>query len=342
MHSNDPDSSSVLSLPQPVKKSVPAFEVSRTKPDRLLSPAARTIDMFAIVIPFAAFVAAVVLLWGRGINWMQLGLMIAMYLLTGFGVTVGFHRLFAHKAFETQPAVRATLAILGSMSVQGPLFWWVALHRRHHHFSDAEGDPHSPHLHDGGLGSIIAGAWHSHVGWLFKSDEPGANRYVVDLQKERSLATINKLYPLWAALSLLVPAAIGGLITRTWAGASWGLVWGGLARVFLVHHITWSVNSVCHLWGSQPFDSHDHSRNNALFGLLALGEGWHNNHHAFPTSARHGLRWWEVDVTYWVIQCMAAVGLARRVKVPAAPTVEGRRAVRKFEAPTPDKSKIRA
>jgi stearoyl-CoA desaturase (Delta-9 desaturase) len=326
MHSNDQDSLNTLVLIPPDESPSPVPGISTVRPDRLISPVARTIDMCAIVIPFAVFIAAVVLLWGHGVNWMQLGLMIGMYLFTGFGVTVGFHRLFAHKAFETQPAVRATLAILGSMSVQGPLLWWVALHRRHHHYSDADGDPHSPHLHDGGVLNVIAGAWHSHVGWLFKSDEPGATRYVGDLLKQRSLAAISRLYPLWAALSLLIPAVVGGLITRTWAGALWGLVWGGLARVFLVHHITWSVNSVCHLWGSQPFDSHDHSRNNALFGLLALGEGWHNNHHAFPTSARHGLRWWEIDVTYWVIQCMAVIGLARRVKVPAARIMEERRA----------------
>ena len=173
--------------------------------------------------------------------------------------------------------------------------------------------------------AAIAGAWHSHAGWLFKGDEPGATRYVLDLAKERSLTIVSNLYPLWVTNSLLLPAALGGLITRTWAGAIWGLVWGGLARVFLVHHITWSVNSVCHLWGTRPFESHDLSRNNAIFGLLALGEGWHNNHHAFPTSARHGLRWWEIDLTYWVIRGLALVGLARRVRVPNARVMQERR-----------------
>jgi stearoyl-CoA desaturase (delta-9 desaturase) len=286
-------------------------------PDKLISPFSRLIDYSAIVVPFLAFVGAGILLWGRGLNWIQLAVMFGMYLFTGYGVTVGYHRLFTHKAFECSRFARITLAVLGSMSVQGPLLWWVAMHRRHHHHSDSPGDPHSPHLHGGSILSKISGAWHSHVGWLFKGDAPNATRYVVDLVKEKPLAVISDLYPLWAALSLLVPAALCGLFMRTWTGALWGFLWGGLARVFFVHHITWSVNSVCHLWGSQPFESHDQSRNNTLFGILALGEGWHNNHHAFPTSARHGLQWWQIDTSYWVIQCMAALGLASRVRVPA-------------------------
>lgn len=300
-------------------------ENSTPQPDNLIPPLSRAIDLTAMFVPFVVFVVGVVLLWDRAINWMQVGLMIGMYFFTGFGVTVGFHRLFTHRAFEAGPKVRIVLAVLGSMSVQGPLLWWVAMHRRHHHHSDAPGDPHSPHLQGGGFRGLLAGAWHSHFGWLYKPDAPGATRYVPDLLKERSLVIISKLYPLWAALSLLVPAVLGGMITRSMAGTLWGFVWGGVVRIFLVHHITWSVNSACHIWGSQPFRSNDHSRNNAIVGLLALGEGWHNNHHAFPTSARHGLRWWEVDASYWLIRCMAAVGLARRVRVPGERVMDARR-----------------
>ena len=328
MQQSDPDSNSlaVMERVTPSGPNSPTISEDSTPPrDNLIPPLSRAVDYMAIVIPFVVFVVAVVLLWDRGVNWMQVGLMIGMYLFTGFGVTVGFHRLFTHRAFETGPTVRIVLAILGSLSVQGPLLWWVAMHRRHHHHSDAPGDPHSPHQHEGGFRGMVAGAWHSHVGWMFKPDEPGATRYVLDLMKERPLRIISALYPLWAALSLLIPALLSGLITRSMAGAMWGFVWGGLARVFLVHHITWSVNSACHLWGSQPFESHDQSRNNAIVGLLALGEGWHNNHHAFPNSARHGLRWWEVDVSYWVIRGMAAVGLASRVRVPGARVMDAKR-----------------
>ncbi|HET6246825.1 MAG TPA: acyl-CoA desaturase [Tepidisphaeraceae bacterium] len=321
------DASAVGLLDEP-QASPPASEPQRpaAPPDKLISPVSRMIDLSAIIIPFLIFLTIGLLLWGRGLNGVQLGVMFAMYLLTGFGVTVGYHRLFTHKAFETPKFMRITLAVLGSMSVQGPLLWWVAMHRRHHHHSDADGDPHSPHLHGESLKSLIAGAWHSHAGWLFKPDAPNATRYVVDLIKEKPLKLISELYPLWAALSLLIPAAISGLLLRSWTGAAWGLLWGGVLRVFFVHHITWSVNSVCHLWGSRPFVSHDQSRNNALFGILALGEGWHNNHHAFPTSARHGLQWWQIDTTWWVIRCMAALGLASRVRVPAERAMEAKMA----------------
>jgi stearoyl-CoA desaturase (delta-9 desaturase) len=291
----------------------------------LISRTARLIDLTAIILPFLVFIAAVTLMWGRGFGWTDLGIMIGMYLLTGLGVTVGFHRLFAHKAFQTQRITTLIIAVLGSMSVQGPLLWWVALHRRHHHHSDEEGDPHSPHTHGSSVRGLIAGAWHSHVGWLFKSDAPGTARYVPDLIKDRALRLISESYPLWAALGLIVPAVVGGIISRSWLGALSGLIWGGLVRVFLVHHITWSVNSVCHIWGSRPYNSHDHSRNNFIVGILALGEGWHNNHHAFPTSARHGLHWWQFDITWCVIRTMQLLGLASAVRVPATSMIQAKR-----------------
>jgi stearoyl-CoA desaturase (delta-9 desaturase) len=172
---------------------------------------------------------------------------------------------------------------------------------------------------------MLRGLWHAHVGWLFRPAPPDLPHYVKDLRQDGATRVASALFPLWVAVGLLLPAALGGLLTGTWAGALLGLLWGGLARVFLVHHVTWSVNSVCHLWGRRPYRSGDQSRNNALFGILALGEGWHNNHHAFPTSARHGLRWWQVDVSYWVIRVLALVGLAWNVKVPgkAALAVRG-------------------
>ena len=280
------------------------------------SRGARIGTIFAVVLPLAGFAFAMVSLWGWGFGWVDFGLLVGMYALTALGITVGFHRYFTHKSFETNAVVRFILAALGSMAVQGSVLRWVAQHRRHHQHSDTPADPHSPHHHGRGLLGIVRGFWHAHIGWAFKPDVTGLDRYVTDLRKFMSIRVASALFPLWILLGLLLPAVLGGVITGTWGGALFGLIWGGLVRVFLVHHITWSVNSVCHLWGSQPYPDKDHSRNNLVFGVLALGEGWHNNHHAFPTSARHGLRWWQIDVSYYVIRALALVGLAWKVRVP--------------------------
>jgi stearoyl-CoA desaturase (delta-9 desaturase) len=278
-------------------------------------------NLAGVVVPFAGLVAALVLLWGKSVSWVELGLLLSMYLATGLGITVGFHRLFTHRAFETNPVVQFLLAVLGSMAVQGSLLDWVAMHRRHHQFSDHEDDPHSPHGHGGGVRGVLRGFWHAHIGWAFQPDPPALSSYVKDLRQNPLLRTVSALFPVWVVAGLLVPALLGGLLTLTWQGALLGFLWGGLMRIFLVHHVTWSVNSVCHLWGGRPFPVRDESRNNLIFGVLALGEGWHNNHHAFPTSARHGLRWWQIDVSYWFIRALALVGLAWDVKLPANPPV---------------------
>jgi stearoyl-CoA desaturase (Delta-9 desaturase) len=274
------------------------------------------INFLAVIVPFAGLALAAVFLWGWGFSWVELGLLLGMYILTAIGITVGYHRLFTHRSFETNGVVQLILAVLGSMAVQGPLLKWVAMHRRHHQHSDQDEDPHSPHTKGKGVLGLIRGMWHAHVGWVFSADPPDMSRYVKDLRQSRLLRAVSALFPLWVVVGLLVPTALGGLLTWSWTGALFGLIWGGLARVFLVHHVTWSVNSVCHLWGGRPFRTGDHSRNNFLFGILAMGEGWHNNHHAFPTSAAHGLRWWEIDFSYWVIRALALVGLAWKVRTP--------------------------
>jgi stearoyl-CoA desaturase (delta-9 desaturase) len=192
----------------------------------------------------------------------------------------------------------------------------VALHRRHHQHSDTRDDPHSPHHQGTGILGLLRGAWHAHLGWVFKPDPPNLSRYVKDLHQDGAVRVASALFPLWVAVGLVAPGVLGGLLSGTWVGVGFGVLWGGLARIFLVHHVTWSVNSVCHLWGRQPFRVEDQSRNNFLFAVLALGEGWHNNHHAFPTSARHGLRWWQLDVGYWIIRGLALAGLAWNVKLP--------------------------
>jgi stearoyl-CoA desaturase (delta-9 desaturase) len=278
----------------------------------------RIATLLFVVVPFLGMVAAVVLLWGLGFGWVQLGLLLGMYVLTALGITVGYHRLFTHRSFETGRTVKIILGVLGSMAVQGPLLKWVALHRRHHQYSDHQGDPHSPHHYGQGLVALLRGSWHAHVGWMFRPDPPDLPRYVMDLRQDGLLRTVSALFPVWVVVGLLIPAVLGGVLTGSWIGALLGLLWGGLARVFLIHHVTWSINSVCHLWGRQPFRLTDESRNNFVFGILALGEGWHNNHHAFQTSARHGLRWWQIDVSYWVIRLLALLGLAWRIRLPTS------------------------
>ncbi len=299
-------------LPAVVKASGEA----RAKPAGRVPAILWVANLSAVVLPFLGLAAAVFLLWGWGFRWVHLWLLLGMYVATALGITVGYHRLFTHRSFETNRVVQFVLGVLGSMAVEGPLLDWVALHRRHHEYSDTPDDPHSPHHEGRGWLGLLGGFWHAHVGWIFRPEPAQMARYVKDLRRSALLRELSALFPLWVAVGLLIPAVLGGILTGTWAGALLGLVWGGLVRIFFVHHVTWSVNSVCHLWGRRPYDSGDESRNNFLFGVLALGEGWHNNHHAFPTSARHGLRWWQVDVSYWVIRGLALLGLAWKVKGP--------------------------
>jgi stearoyl-CoA desaturase (delta-9 desaturase) len=278
----------------------------------------RLATLVAVVVPFLGVVAAGVFLWGWGLGWVELVLLAVMYFLTGIGVTVGFHRLFTHRSFETNRVVQAVFAVLGSMAVQGPLLKWVAIHRRHHQHSDQDDDPHSPHHHGRGILGLVRGFWHAHIGWFFRPDSADLARYVRDLRKSRLLRWLSGLFPVWVVVGLAIPTVLGWLLVGGWLGAILGLVWGGLVRIFLIHHVTWSINSVCHLWGRRSYPCADESRNNWLFGVLGLGEGWHNNHHAFPTSARHGLRWWQFDLSYWLIRGLAVLRLAWNVRLPSA------------------------
>lgn len=278
----------------------------------------------AVVLPLVGLIVGIVLLWEWGITWVELGLFIGMYSLTVLGITVGYHRLFTHGSFDTPRWMKVFLAICGSMAVQGPVLTWVAVHRKHHQHSDHEEDPHSPHAHGGGVVGMLKGMWHAHVGWLFEPKPQGLARYVKDLIQDRALLHVDRLFAVWAIGGLVIPTLLGGLITMSWTGAFLGLIWGGLVRIFVMHHVTWSINSVCHVWGSRPFKSHDQSTNNLVFAVLGFGEGWHNNHHAFPTSARHGLAWWQIDISYMVIRLLSLVGLARNVRVPAPHRIQAR------------------
>lgn len=303
----------------------PSEDDSRPAPAPL---SVRLVTLAAVLLPLLGLAGALVMVWTAPFHWIYLTLFGAMYLLTALGIGVGYHRLYTHKAYDAEPVVRFVWGVLGSMAVEGPLLRWVAVHRKHHQHTDVPGDPHSPHAcgHDGpGAGGVLRGLWHAHVGWIFDDYPPDLPRYVPDLLKDPVAVFVDRWFALWVALGLIAPAVIGGVLSHSWQGALQGFLWGGMARVLLVHHVTWSINSVCHLWGTRPFRTRDESRDNPVLGILALGEGWHNAHHAFPGSARHGLAWWKLDINYLVIKGMALLHLARNVRVPSAERVEGLR-----------------
>ncbi len=277
-----------------------------------MSRAERTANLTGVLVPFLGVLAAIVLLWNRAVDVIDLAIMAVMYLITAVGITVGFHRLLTHRAFQTHAWLERTFAVLGSLSVQGSVMDWVADHRKHHAHTDREGDPHSPHV---GHGSGLPGLWHAHVGWLLETQgQADWKRYAPELYEDPAMRRIGRRFPLLVAVSLLAPTLAGYVLHGfTLSGAAQGLVWGGLVRIFFVHHITWSVNSVCHFFGSRRFDIEDHSTNVGWLALVSLGESWHHNHHAFPRSAYHGLRWWELDPSGLIISGMERVGLAWNV-----------------------------
>jgi stearoyl-CoA desaturase (delta-9 desaturase) len=290
------------------------------------SALARVATLAAVILPPLALVAVMALAWGGWFGWVDLALMVGMYVLTGLGVTIGYHRLVTHKSFEAKRPIEWFFAICGSMAAQGPILWWAATHRRHHQHSDHAQDPHSPHAGRApGFAGWVRGFLHSHIGWLFADLRADAVRYIPDLTRDRALSRISDLFPLWVLAGFAIPALIGFLVSGGWMGALLGFLWGGLVRMCLLHHVTWSVNSVCHLWGAREYRSGDESRNNPVMGVLALGEGWHNNHHAFPASARHGLKWWQFDLSWIVIRSLEKLGLANKVRLPAPERLAARR-----------------
>jgi stearoyl-CoA desaturase (Delta-9 desaturase) len=270
------------------------------------------VNLLGVAIPPTGLVIAIVLLWHRAIGPTDLGLMIFLYFFTGFGVTLGFHRMFTHRAFETSRTFRAILAAIGSMAVEGSVITWVADHRKHHAFTDVDGDPHSPHLSGPGVSGALKGLWHAHIGWLFESvGQAERERFAPDLVKDPVLQVIDRLFFLWVALGLLIPFGLGWAIGGTLGAALTALLWAGFVRVFLLHHVTWSINSVCHFFGKRRFDVDDESRNVGWLAPFSFGEAWHHNHHAFPTSAFHGLRLWEriTDPTGLLILMLEKLGL---------------------------------
>ena len=292
------------------------------------SLAHRLIMMAAIALPFLGCILAAVLTWNAGgAGWLWVSMLIGGWIFTGLGITVGFHRLLTHRSFDTYGWVRGFWMMTGALAVEGSPLIWCAVHRRHHAHSDQQGDPHSPHLHGQTWRAMVQGLWHAHVGWLFTAywSKPELQRLVPDLLNDRLLVAVDRMYYLWVIASLSLPALIGGLITMTWTGVFLGFLWGGLVRIFMTHHITWSINSICHVFGRREYRTTDQSTNNWICGLLGLGEGWHNNHHAFPSSARHGLHWWQFDLSWIVILAMKKTGLAWNVHLPSQRALQSRR-----------------
>jgi stearoyl-CoA desaturase (delta-9 desaturase) len=268
------------------------------------------------IAPIIGTAGAFAFLAVRPFGMLEFALLLSLWLLTGLGITVGYHRLFTHRTFKAAPAVVVALAVLGSMAGQGGVVSWAALHRRHHECSDTEGDPHSPNLSGGGWRGRLRGLAHSHFLWMHRHDYPNIVHYTPDLLKNRALTRISRAYYPIVVAGVLFPALIGGLVTLSWAGAVSGLLWGGFVRIFLLEHIVWAINSFLHVYGTKPYESREQSRNGAIFALLTLGEAWHNNHHAFPESASFGLDWYRVDPGFWLVRLLTACGLAWDVGLP--------------------------
>ena len=278
-----------------------------------------------IAIPFAAVVAAVPVAWGWGLGVRDVVLGTVMYVITGLGITVGFHRYFTHGAFVANRGLRIALAVAGSMAIEGPVVRWVADHRRHHAFSDRDGDPHSPWRYGETVPALVKGLWHAHSGWLFDREQTNARRYAPDLLRDRDVAAVSRLFPALVAVSLLTPPLLGGLLSWSWQGAVSAFFWASLVRVALLHHVTWSINSICHALGQRPFDSRDRSGNVWWLAVLSFGESWHNLHHADPTCARHGVLRGQVDSSARVIQLFERLGWATRVRWPRPDRIDAKR-----------------
>jgi stearoyl-CoA desaturase (delta-9 desaturase) len=268
------------------------------------------------VLPFFGTLAAIALLPFHPIGWVEIGLFLVMWMLTGFGISVGFHRLLAHRSFKVGRWTRAAFAVMGSMAAQGGVISWVAMHRRHHECGDREGDMHSPNLAGPGWRGRLKGFVHAHLTWMAAHPYPNVVHYAPDLLKDPVLVGIGRNYYRWVALGFILPAVLGGLLTQSWMGVLTGFLWGGMVRMFVLEHGIWSLNSFCHMMGTRRFPTRDQSRNIGLLAPFIFGESWHHNHHAFPGSASFGLAWYRIDPGYWLIALLARLGLAHDVKVP--------------------------
>jgi stearoyl-CoA desaturase (Delta-9 desaturase) len=279
-----------------------------------------------IVVPFLALLLAIPMAWGGFLGWADVFLFVVMYTITALGITVGFHRYFTHGSFKANRPLRIALAVAGSYAVEGPVDRWVADHRRHHAFSDKDGDPHSPWRYGERPRDIARGLSYAHIGWLFDVEQTSREKYAPDLVADPDIARISRAFPLFVAGSLLIPAVLGGLLTWSWMGVVTAFFWAGLVRIALVHHVTWSINSICHVAGQKPYRSRDRSGNVWWLAIPSLGESWHNLHHTDPTCARHGVDEGQIDISAWVIARLEQFGWATDVRWPRRDRLDARRA----------------
>ena len=302
---------SAPTIERPRPRTIPGVIRLTTKQVR----AHRTGLLLVSIIPLVGVGVAIWLLWGNGISGTDAAIFGGLYAFTGLGVTTGFHRLFAHKGFEAPAPVRFVLAVAGSMSIEMSVIDWVATHRRHHAFSDMPGDPHSPHLQaEEGWRGIVKGLWYAHMGWLFTDDRSSKERWAPDLLKDRPVRYVDGKFPQLVIVSFVLPAVLGLAITQSFTGMLTAFVWGGLVRIFLLHHVTFSINSICHFFGTRPFDTKEKSTNNWMLSVLSFGESWHNNHHAFPSNAIFGRRFWQIDLGGILVRSLEATRLATKVR----------------------------
>jgi stearoyl-CoA desaturase (delta-9 desaturase) len=276
-------------------------------------------------VPFAALAVAVPVAWGRALGWHDVAIALVAYMVSGLGVTVGFHRYFTHGAFKAVRPLRVALAVAGTLSIEGPIIQWVADHRRHHKYADKEGDPHSPWRFGNDWRALTKGLVHAHIGWMFAGERTSPRKFAPDLIADRDIARVSRAFPALVAVSLLTPPLVGGLWTMSWQGALTAFFWGSLVRVALLHHVTWSINSICHTFGKEPFEARDKSRNVAWLAILSFGESWHNLHHADPTCARHGVLRGQVDPSARVIWMLEKARWAYDVRWPDEQRLAARR-----------------
>jgi len=279
-----------------------------------------------VVVPFLAVLASGFVLWGRGFGWVDLGIAYGMLLVAGHGITVGFHRYFTHGSFKAKRPLKIALAITGSLAIEGPVIRWVADHRRHHAYSDKPGDPHSPHEYGEGFTAQMKGLWHAHIGWLFDPEQTSIEKYAPDLQADPDLVKVHQKFPHLVAVSLILPAVLGLAITQSLGGMLTAFFWGSLVRVFVLHHVTWSINSLCHTFGNRPFKTRDKSTNFWPLAIISMGESWHNLHHADPTAARHGVDRGQLDSSARLIWFFEKCGWAYDVRWPTRERLDRARA----------------
>jgi len=280
-----------------------------------------------IAVPFLAVMAAVPVAWGGWLGWRDVMIALVMYEITGHGITVGYHRYFTHKSFKPNRPLKIALAIAGSLAIQGPVVRWVADHRKHHKFSDRDGDPHSPWRYGETVPALVKGLFYAHMGWLFDPEQTPQRQYAPDLLKDKDIVRISRAFPALVAVSLLLPPLVGGLWSMSWQGALTAFFWGSLVRISLLHHVTWSINSICHAVGQRPFKSRDKSGNVWWLAIPSFGESWHNLHHADPTCARHGVLPGQLDTSARFIWLFEKLGWVSSVRWPVKERIESKRAI---------------